>query len=63
MADKNFCWEVARGIVDEIQAQEYYAELIKQTNDEALKEMLTGIMKQENEHMKKLNKLFQTCST
>jgi len=62
MAEKNFCWEVAKGIVDEIQAQEYYKDLIDLTDDEDIKNMLRNNLQQENNHMKSLYKIFQECS-
>lgn len=62
MPDKNFCWEVAKGIVDEIQAQEYYKELIDLTENEEIKNILRNNLQQENNHMKSLFEIFKNCS-
>lgn len=61
MPTQEYCRMITAGIVDEIQAQIQYADLIKATNSGEDKKLLMKIKKQEYEHMLTLQGLLEDC--
>lgn len=56
-----FCKQVAKAIVDEMEAISFYEEMYENTESDSEKDIINNIINQEIDHMKQFRSLLEDC--